>query len=279
MAWFVSRRNCQSFLTANTVAGPLGRAHRSGGATGNHQDPPATLLLPGWTHHPQGPPPHPASAPRLALGNPVQWRPGSIACLAAPFLMVAPATGPPPWPSSASQSVKRLPSSRQMAHRVFPAASGSSIKGSSRLTLGGRLPTTRPIYPHSAPTIASSSPSCSVPVFRQCLSVDSGGGVDHPLTSVTAAAAPRSAAISSSCSSAARRSSMISSAIWSGGGRLSESSRLSSRSQKMSRMVASVGCSWSGVGFVLPKPLSPNTGALSYPFTTPTDSPLRWIGG
>ena len=79
MAWFVSRRNCPSFLTANTVAGPLGRAHRSGGATGNHQDPPAALLLHRRTAHPHRTPPHPASAPALALGNPVQLRPGPIA--------------------------------------------------------------------------------------------------------------------------------------------------------------------------------------------------------
>ena len=32
MAWFVSRRNCPSFLTANTVAGPLDRPHRAGRA-------------------------------------------------------------------------------------------------------------------------------------------------------------------------------------------------------------------------------------------------------
>ena len=49
----------------------------------------------------------------------------------------------------------------------------------------------------------------------------------------------RSAAISSSCSKAERRSSTISSAIWSGGGRLAESSMLSSRSQKMSRFTLS----------------------------------------
>ena len=47
--------------------------------------------------------------------------------------------------------------------------------------------------------------------------------------------ADRSAAISSSCSKAARRSS----AIWSGGGRLAESSMLSSRSQKISRFALS----------------------------------------
>ena len=43
-------------------------------------------LLPGRTHYPQGPPPHPASAPRLALGKPVQQRPGPIACPATPLL-------------------------------------------------------------------------------------------------------------------------------------------------------------------------------------------------
>ena len=96
MAWFVSRRNCQSFLTANTVAGSLDGAHRSGRATGHHQDPAATLLLPRRTPHPFRPPPHPASAPTLALGKPVQSRPDSIARLATPFLTPPPATDPPP---------------------------------------------------------------------------------------------------------------------------------------------------------------------------------------
>ena len=39
MAWFVSRRNCPSFLTANTVAGPLDWAHWSGRAGGDHLEP------------------------------------------------------------------------------------------------------------------------------------------------------------------------------------------------------------------------------------------------
>ena len=38
--------------------GTLDGAHRSGPATGNHQDPAATLLLPGRTPHPLGAPPH-----------------------------------------------------------------------------------------------------------------------------------------------------------------------------------------------------------------------------
>ena len=93
MAWFVSRRNCQSFLTTNTVAGPLvsipASASRSGRATGvNHQNPPAAVLLSRRTPaHPLGwAPPHPASSPALAWGNPVQSRPGPAACPATPNL-------------------------------------------------------------------------------------------------------------------------------------------------------------------------------------------------
>ena len=86
MAWFVSRRNCPCFLTANTVAGPLDRPHRSGRATGDHQDPAATLLLPGRTAHPLSAPTHPAPATTLALGKPVQSRPGETARPPTPFL-------------------------------------------------------------------------------------------------------------------------------------------------------------------------------------------------
>ncbi len=43
-------------------------------------------------------------------------------------------------------------------------------------------------------------------------------------------------------------------------------------------VVASVGCSPFRVGFLFQKPLSPKPGALSYPFSTPTHSSLRWIG-
>ena len=46
------------------------------------------------THHPQGPAPHPASAPRLAVGKPVQQRPGPVACPATPFLTAAFPPGP-----------------------------------------------------------------------------------------------------------------------------------------------------------------------------------------
>ena len=69
--------------------GTLDGAHRSGRAGGNHQNPPTTLLLYGRTAHPFGAPPHFASSPALALGSPVQWRPGAIARPATPNLTAA----------------------------------------------------------------------------------------------------------------------------------------------------------------------------------------------
>ena len=43
--------------------------------------------------HPQGTPPHPASAPTVALGSPVQQRPGPAACPATPVLTSSPTIG------------------------------------------------------------------------------------------------------------------------------------------------------------------------------------------
>ena len=107
MAWFVSRRNCPSFLTANTVAGPLDHAYRSGRATGDHQDPPTTLLLHRRTAHPLGAPPHPASSPALALEKPVQSRPGTTARHPTPGLTALsspdPLTGQPIVPANSHQ--------------------------------------------------------------------------------------------------------------------------------------------------------------------------------
>ena len=66
--------------------GTLDGAHRSGRATGYHQNPATTLLLYGRTAHQFGPPTHFTSSPALALGSPVQSRPRSIASLATPSL-------------------------------------------------------------------------------------------------------------------------------------------------------------------------------------------------
>ena len=68
-------------------SGTLDNAHRLGRATGDHHDPPAALLLPGRTPHPQGSPHHPASPPGLALAKPIRQSPFQTACPAAPFLI------------------------------------------------------------------------------------------------------------------------------------------------------------------------------------------------
>ena len=78
-------------LAGGTSAGPqpgtLDHAHRAGRATGNHQDPPAAFLLPGWSTHPQGPSPHPAPASGLTPAEPVQQCAGETARPAATLLI------------------------------------------------------------------------------------------------------------------------------------------------------------------------------------------------
>ena len=83
--------------------GPLVSPHRPGRADRDHQDPPAAVLLPGRTAHPLGAPPHSASSPALALGNPVQPRPGPFAIPATPVLTSSPAIGVPTSPLPSSQ--------------------------------------------------------------------------------------------------------------------------------------------------------------------------------
>ena len=67
-------------------SGSLDNARRLGRATGNHQDPQAALLRSARTAHPLGPASHPASAPGLALAEPVQQRSGETARPPAPSL-------------------------------------------------------------------------------------------------------------------------------------------------------------------------------------------------
>ena len=97
--------------------GTLDHAHRSGRTGGNRQDPAPALLLPPLTPHPQGPPPHHAPPPGLALAKPVQLRPGPIARpappLLTPFTVSDPSTGLP----------NRLADLRQ-AGPLTPSASG-----------------------------------------------------------------------------------------------------------------------------------------------------------
>ena len=89
-------------------SGPLDPAHRSGRGSGNHQDPPATLLLPGRTDHPQGPPAHSASAPALALGNPVCLCSGTAAGHSTARLT-------PPPPKETASPTKQFKVSPQLA--------------------------------------------------------------------------------------------------------------------------------------------------------------------
>ena len=73
-------------VMAGDRSGSLDNARRPGRATGNHQDPQAALLRSGRTAHPLGPASHPASAPGLALAEPVQQRSGETARPPTPFL-------------------------------------------------------------------------------------------------------------------------------------------------------------------------------------------------
>ena len=104
-------------------SGSLDNARRPGPATGDHQDPAATFLLPGRTAHPLSAPTHPAPATTLALGKPVQSRPGKIPRLPAPSLTAA--TSPP---------------TRHPAHgtspptRTNPVREGHSLPTACRIT-------------------------------------------------------------------------------------------------------------------------------------------------
>ena len=97
-------------------SGPLDWAHRSVRGGGYHQDPAATLLLPGGTAHPLGPAPHSASTPRLALAKPVQLRPRQTTHLAT-TLLIAPTASDPSARLSTGLTVPR-----QAGPRVAPAA-------------------------------------------------------------------------------------------------------------------------------------------------------------
>ena len=101
---------------------PLDSAHRSGRAGGDHQDPPAAVLLPGRTDHPLGAPPHTASATALALGSPVRSCPGPIARPPTPCLTAAAATGRHPA-NRTSPRTRASPVCECLLLRPLPAIS------------------------------------------------------------------------------------------------------------------------------------------------------------
>ena len=99
-----------------------GQPHRSGRAGGDHQDPPAAVLLPGRTDHPLGAPPHTASATALALGSPVRSCPGPIARPPTPCLTAAAATGRHPA-NRTSPRTRASPVCECLLLRPLPAIS------------------------------------------------------------------------------------------------------------------------------------------------------------
>ena len=91
--------------------GPLDRTHRPGRAVGNHQDPAEALLFLGRTPHPQGPPPHSASAT-----GPSPGRTSSV----APWRNCAPCHYPPDRPTASTRPPDHLTAS-QICVRAVPA--------------------------------------------------------------------------------------------------------------------------------------------------------------
>ena len=124
---------------------------------------------------PLGPPPHFASAQALALGNPVQPRPGSIAspaiaCLTAPTAP-DPSTRLPNRPIESHRPGPRLSSPCMLSRRPSPSAAAQD-----RHRRPQRQPkaATGPIYRNRARTVASHGPH---PLFQpqgRSVSVDSG---------------------------------------------------------------------------------------------------------
>ena len=126
--------------------GPLDGPHRSGRADRNHQDPPATLLLPRRAAHPLGAPPHSASPPALALGNPVQPRPRPAASHSIPSLTAPSATDP----STDQPNVPANP--RQPGSGWFPAASSPRLLPGPTPADGHRGPVRRLKTPADLPS-------------------------------------------------------------------------------------------------------------------------------
>ena len=172
-------------MTANTVAGPLDRAHRSGSAGGDHQDPPAAVLRHGRTAHPLGPPPHPASSPALTLVNPVHSRPDPIPRHSSTSLSSLTArrrrpTRPPDNPGAAPQIHASPVRECRFWHPAWPI---SPTCATARRRLAASVATSHYPQPHLSESGLVCSPSHThhPPCQRQhrIPSVDSGlGGAD-----------------------------------------------------------------------------------------------------
>ena len=116
------------------------------------------------TNHPLGPPPHPASSPALALGNPIQSRPGPTASHSTPGLTAPSATELP------TAQPKVPANSRHPGPREFPPVYSLTIPRIAVPADGHRDPVRQlktvrrpPIYPNGAQAISPAAPS---PPFR-----------------------------------------------------------------------------------------------------------------
>ena len=105
----------QRRLAGGTSAGPqpgtLDHAHRAGRATGNHQDPPAALLLPGRPGSPARPAASPCTCPRAGPGK---------SSSAARWRNCAPCHYPPDRPTASTRPPYHLTAS-QICVRPVPA--------------------------------------------------------------------------------------------------------------------------------------------------------------
>ena len=136
------------------------------------------LFLYHRTAHPLGTSPHFASAPALALGSPVQWRPGTAASHSTPSLTTrrqlarhpANRTSPQTRASPVRLRLFPCPISPSPASPPLQAAIGAPKSAC-------RPPAEPPICPNGAQDISPVAPSplfrCPHPVHR-CPSVDSG---------------------------------------------------------------------------------------------------------
>ena len=114
-----------AWLAVQVMAHNLARWRRGlvwARADRDHQDPQAAGLRSGGTDHPLGAPPHFASPPALALGNPVQSCPGPIARPATPCLTAAAATGRHPA-NRTSPRTRASPVCERLLLRPLPAIS------------------------------------------------------------------------------------------------------------------------------------------------------------
>ena len=166
-------------MTANTVAGPLDRPHRLWVSRScNHQDPPTAVLLPGRTDHPQGTPPHSASATALALGNPVQSRPGTAASHSTPSLTTRRQLARHPANRTSPQTRASPVRDRLFPCPISPSRSSQPLQAAIGTPKSACRPSAEPpICPNGAQDISPVAPSplfrCPQPVHR-CPSVDSG---------------------------------------------------------------------------------------------------------